>query len=70
MKQNNNLIKLTNTETGEYKYFTKDSYVYGYIGCGNQMLPAIKNGTSKTYKKWKYEIVDGSKVMYKDINNI
>lgn len=70
MKQNNNLIKVTNTETGECKYFTGDAYVMIYIGCSQGAMPQIKSGKSAKFAKWKYEIVDASEIKWKDINNI
>lgn len=70
MKQNNNLIKITNTQTNEVRYFTKNNHVCSYIGCGLLTLGMIKQGRSKTYKHYVYEIVDGSEIKYKDINNV
>ena len=69
MKRDNNLIKVTNLKTGEYKYFTNDSYVMVYIGCSQGAIPQIKSGKSLKFPNWKYEIVDGSNILYKNINN-
>ncbi len=68
MKKNNNVIRITNTETGEIKYFTKDTYVQNYIGCSQTSMPLIKAGKSRNYANFKYEIVDGGEIKYKDIN--
>lgn len=68
MKQNNNLIKISNILTGEVKYFTKDSYVREHIGCSISALTQIKSGGSPKYQNWKYQIIDGSEIKYKDIN--
>lgn len=68
MKIDNNLIRLTNILNGEVKYFTKDSYVAQYLGCSNTALIQIKGGGSMKYQNWKYEIVDGGNIKYKDIN--
>lgn len=69
MKRDNNLIKLTNLETGEYKYFTSDTYVMVHIGCSQGAMPQIKSGRSLKFSNWKYEIIDGSDILYKNINN-
>lgn len=68
MKKDNFIILITNTETGEHAYFTKDSYVQLYIGCSQSSIPQIKTGTSMKFKQWKYELVDGSEIQWKDIN--
>lgn len=70
MKRDNYLIKITNTENGEVKYFTKDNYVLVYIGASQGALAGIKSGNSRDFSKFKYEIVDGSEIKYKDINDI
>lgn len=70
MKKNNNLIKITNIEKNEVKYFTKDSYVIRYIGCTQGSLASIRSGHSRDYNQFIYEIVDGSDVVYKNINDI
>lgn len=70
MKRNNNLIKISNIETGEVRYFTKDSYVQHYVACSQSAVTAIKTGKSRDYTYIKYEIVDGSNIKYKDINII
>lgn len=70
MKKDNNLIRITNSETGEVKYFTKDTYVQNYIGCTQASLPSIKAGTSKKFTAYKYDIVEGSEIKWKDINEI
>ena len=70
MKKDNNVIQITNNETGEVKYFTKDTYVQNYIGCSQTAMPLIKAGKSKQYSYIKYEIVDGSEILYKYINII
>lgn len=68
MKKDNNVIQITNEENGEVKYFTKDTYVQNYIGCSQTAMPLIKAGRSKQYSHIKYDIVDGSLILYKDIN--
>lgn len=68
MKIDNRLIKITNKDSGEYRYFTKDSYVQLYIGCSQSSIPQIKTGATLKYKNWKYELVDGSQIKWKDIN--
>ena len=70
MKKNNNLIKITNTFNNEIKYFTIESYVMKYIGCSQGALPLVRRNNSRAYKGYLYEIVDGSNIMYKDINNL
>lgn len=70
MKKNNNLIKITNTFNNEIKYFTKDSYVMKYIGCSQGALALIRSNNSRAYKGYVYELVDGSNIMYKDINDL
>lgn len=70
MKRDNNVIRLTNSETGEVYYFTKDYYVQICIGCTQSAMPLIKVGKSVRFPQWKYEIVDGSNILYKDINRI
>ena len=67
-KYSNDLIQITNNETGEVKYFTKDTYIQNYIGCSQTAMPLIKAGRSKQYSHIKYEIIDGSEIKYKDIN--
>lgn len=69
MKTNNNLIKVTNTDTGEYRYFTKDSYVMLWTGISQAALPTIKCGTSRKFPYIKYEVIDGKEIKWKDINN-
>ena len=68
MKRDNNLIQITNTQTGEVRYFTKDSYAQSYIGCSVTAMPAIKGNKSRDFKHIKYELIDGSEIKYKDIN--
>lgn len=68
MKQNNNLIKITNVLTGEIHYFTKDSYVRELLGCSTTAMYQLKAGGSPKYQNWRYQIVDGSEIKYKDIN--
>ena len=70
MKKDNYLIKITNEDTGEYRYFTKDSYVQAWTGCSVTALLQIGGNKSLKYSNYKYEIVDGSNILYKDINNI
>lgn len=70
MKTNNNLIKITNLDTGEFRYFTKDSYVQAYIGCSVTALLQVRGNKSLKYGNYKYEIVDGSEIKYKNINII
>lgn len=68
--KDNNLIKITNNVTGEVRYFTKDIYVCKWIGCPIPSLTGIIANNSRKYVNWKYEIVDGSNILYKDINKI
>lgn len=68
MKLDNNLIKVTNTETGEFRYFTKDNYVAQWCGCSPSAIYGIKSGYSKHFPQFKYEITDGSEIKWKDIN--
>lgn len=70
MKKNNNLIRVTNKVTGEARYFTKDFYVCKWIGCSPTSLIGITSNNSRKFPDWKYEIVDGSNILYKDINRI
>ena len=70
MNKENNLIKITNNVTGEARYFTRDIYVCKWIGCSVTSLSGIIANNSRKYTKWKYEIVDGSNILYKDINRI
>lgn len=70
MKRDNNVIQITNTETGEVHYFTKDTYVQHCIGCTQSAMPLIKAGKSVRFPQWKYEIVDGGEIKYKYINKI
>ena len=70
MNKENNLIKITNKVTGEARYFTRDIYVCKWIGCSVTSLSGIIANNSRKYTKWKSEIVDGSNILYKDINRI
>ena len=70
MKKNNNLIKITNTFNNEIKYFTTESNVVKYIGCSQGALPLLRSNKSRAYKGYVYEIVDGSNIMYKYINDL
>ena len=70
MKRDNNLIKITNKVTGEARYFTKDFYVCKWVGCTTTSLTGIISNNSRKYPDWKYEIIDGSNILYKDINRI
>lgn len=70
MKRDNNLIRITNTKTNESRYFTKDSIAMGWIGCSLTSMPLVKSNNSPKFNYIKYEIVDGSNILYKDINNI
>ena len=70
MKRDNFLIRVQNTETNETKYFTKDTYVLNYIGCSQAALPGIKAGTARKFSNWKYDVIDGSMILWKDINVI
>lgn len=71
MKFDQNLIKITNAENGDVRYFTKDSYACQYIGCAPITLNQIKSGKSAgKYKRYKYEVTDGSMILWKDINRI
>ena len=69
-KNNNNLIKITNKVTGEARYFTNDFYVCKWIGCTPTALIGITSNNSRKFSDWQYEIVDGSNILYKDINII
>lgn len=68
MKKDNFLIKITNEDTGEYRYFTKDSYVQAWTGCSVTALLQIRGNKSLKYSNYKYELVDGSEIKWKDIN--
>lgn len=68
MKKDNKLIKITNTETGEFRYFTKDSYVQAWTGCSVTALLQIRGNKSLKYSNYTYELVDGSEIQWKDIN--
>jgi len=68
MKTSNSLIKITNLDTGEFRYFTKDSYVQAWTGCSVTALLQIRGNKSLKYSKYKYEIIDGSEILWKDIN--
>lgn len=68
MKKDNNIIRITNNETGEVKYFTKDTYVQNYVGCSQTAMPLIKAGKSRDYRHIKYELVDGAEIKWGDIN--
>ena len=70
MKKNNNLIRVSNKVTGEARYFTKDFYVCKWIGCSPTSLIGITSNNSRKFPDWEYEIVDGSNILYKDINRI
>lgn len=70
MKRDNNIIRVTNEQTGEVRYFTKDYYVMIWTGASQAALPLIKSGASRKFPHIKYKIVDGSEVKYKDINNV
>lgn len=70
MKRDNNLIKITNGKTGESRYFTKDSLAMAWIGCSITSMPLVKANNSPKYDYILYEIVDGSYILYKDIDNI
>jgi len=67
-KFNNNLIRIINSEIGETKYFTKETYVMNYIGCSQAAMPKIRTNKSRDYAYINYEIVDGSEIKWKDIN--
>ena len=51
MKRDNNIIRLTNSETGEVFYFTKDYYVQICIGCTQSAMPLIKVGKSVRFPR-------------------
>lgn len=70
MKRDNNLIKITNNKTGESRYFTKDSIAMSWIGCSLSSMQLIKGNNSPKFNYIKYELVDGSNILYKDINNV
>ena len=71
MKRDNNLIVITNLQTGEKKYFTKDKYMMEWIGCSDKALPTIKsNSSSKFSRFYKYSVEDCSKVKWEDIDNL
>ena len=56
--------------TTEARYFKRDIYVCKWIGCSVTSLSGIIANNSRKYAKWEYEIVDGSNILYKDINKI
>ena len=70
MKIDNNLIKITDSKKGESRYFTKDSIAMTWIGCSVASMTLIRGNSSPKYNYIKYELVDGSNILYKDINNI
>lgn len=70
MKRDNNLIKITNTMSGESRYFTKDSIALSWIGASQTSMPLIKANNSSKFSYIRYEIVDGSNILYKNINNV
>ena len=71
MKLDQNLIRVTNERTGDVRYFTKDSYVCQYIGCAPITLNQIKSGKSMgKYRDFVYDVVDGSMILWKDINKL
>ena len=70
MKRDNNLIKITNMKTGESRYFTKDSIAQSWIGASQSTMVGIKANNSNKFDYIKYEIVDGSEILYKNINNV
>ncbi len=70
MKRDNNLIRITNTKTNESRYFTKDSIAQSWIGASQSTMVGIKANNSSKFNYIRYEIVDGSNILYKDINNI
>jgi len=70
MKKDNKLIFITNLDTKESRWFTKDSYVQQWIGCSTSSLPMIKANTSAKYSNWKYEIKEAGKIKWEDINII
>jgi len=70
MKRDNNLIKITNTKTGEFRYFTKDSIAQSWIGASQSSMVGIIANNSNKFNYIKYEIIDGSNILWKDINRI
>lgn len=70
MKRDNNLIKITNTKTGESRYFTKDSIAMTWIGCSLASMQLVKGNKCTKFNYIKYEIVDGGDILYKNINNV
>ena len=70
MKWNNNIIRITNKETGEVRYFLKDEYVRIWLGISQAGLTGLKSGKSRKYEHISYDIVDGGEIKYKDINNV
>ena len=70
MKRDNNLIKITNIMSGESRYFTKDSIAQSWIGASQTSMTLIKANNSSKFSYIRYEIVDGSNILYKNINNV
>ena len=70
MKRDNNVIRITNLETGDVYYFTKDYCIKFFIGYNQSDIALIKDIETVCLHQWKYEIVDGSNILYKDINKI
>ena len=60
------IIVITNLQTGEKKYFTKDKYVMELIGCSDKALPTIKsNSSSKFSRFYKYWLKIVAKLNWK-----
>lgn len=73
MKENNDLFKVTKKETGEVRYFRKLQGVMLWTGIQASHLRMIMRGilknSSKT-KQWGVEVVDGSDICWRDIDNV
>ena len=71
MKENNDLFKVTNKSTGEIRYYRKRQGVMWLTGLQASHQRLIERGLIKGKKgaNWDIEIVDGSEVMWKDIDN-
>ena len=70
MKRDNNLIQITNNKTGEIRYFTKNSRAQAWIGCSQPAMMMVIGNRCPKYNFIRYEIVDGAKVLYENIDNI
>lgn len=68
MKRDENLICVTNKDTGESRFFTKDAYAALWIGCSPAGLNLIKVGSTRKFPQWQYEIKYAGDILWKDIN--